>query len=25
MEVELIGITELIADHLVEETPDRGQ
>ncbi|MEA2080252.1 MAG: (Fe-S)-binding protein, partial [Pseudomonadota bacterium] len=25
MEVELIGITELIADHLVKETPDRGQ
>jgi Fe-S oxidoreductase len=25
MELELIGITELIADHLVEETPDRGQ
>jgi len=25
MEIELIGITELIADHLAEETPDRGQ
>ena len=25
MELELIGITELIADHLAEETPDRGQ
>jgi len=25
MEIELIGITELIADHLAEEMPDRGQ
>jgi Fe-S oxidoreductase len=24
MEIELIGITELIADHLAGETPDRG-
>ena len=25
MEIELVGITELIADHLAGETPDRGQ
>ena len=25
MQIELVGITELIADHLAGETPDRGQ
>jgi hypothetical protein len=24
MELELVGITELIADHLAGETPERG-